>query len=224
MTKSYFITGTDTDVGKTHVACALLQALNQQGLSSAAYKPIAAGCEPSSEGLRNRDALVLQHHSSLNLHYSEVNPIAFAEPVAPHLAAKRQKQTIDLQKISSGYQQLLAKQPDVLFTEGAGGWRLPLGQGQYLSDFVIAHKIPVILVVGIRLGCLNHALLSAEAIESDGLTLVGWVANNLSDNMPYARENIQHLQQQLNAPFLAELAWGQMQFDDTNDGLSVLYT
>lgn len=213
MTQSYFITGTDTDVGKTHVACALLHALNQQDVSTAAYKPIAAGCEPTSQGLRNRDALLLQQHSSVSLNYNEVNPIAYAEPVAPHLAAERQDQPIDLRQITSNYQHLLAKQADILLTEGAGGWRLPLGQGRYLSDFVIAHKIPVILVVGIRLGCLNHALLTTEAIRADGLPILGWVANCVDPDMPYVQENIHHLQLSFNAPMLAQMTWGETELN-----------
>jgi dethiobiotin synthetase len=206
-TKTFFVTGTDTEVGKTFISQALLFAMGASGLSTTAYKPVAAGCEQTSLGLRNEDALLLQSASNIELSYDEVNPIAFAEPVAPHLAAQNLSQTISLKAIHDGFIHLQQKQGDVLLVEGAGGWRLPLGadpQGEqrYLSDFAIQHKLPVIMVVGIRLGCLNHALLTAEAIRSDGLELVGWVANQIDSNMAYRDENIQSLKEQLNAPFI----------------------
>ena len=209
-TKTFFVTGTDTEVGKTFISQALLLAMGVSGLSTTAYKPVAAGCEQTPLGLRNEDALLLQAACSIELSYDEINPIAFAEPVAPHLAAQNLSQTIILKAINDGFVRLQQKQADVLLVEGAGGWRLPLGadlQGkqQYLSDFAIQHKLPVILVVGIRLGCLNHALLTAEAIRSDGLELAGWVANQIDSNIPYRDENIQSLQKQLNAPFIGSV-------------------
>jgi dethiobiotin synthetase len=184
---------------------------------------VAAGCERTAQGLRNEDALLLQAASSIELTYDEVNPIAFAEPVAPHLAAQNLSQTISLSDIHSGFIRLQHKQADVLLVEGAGGWRLPLGlnsQGeqQYLSDFAIQQKLPVIMVVGVRLGCLNHALLTAEAIRNDGLELVGWVANKMDSNMPYQEENIQSLKQQLNAPFIGSIP----QLDDPEKALKLL--
>jgi dethiobiotin synthetase len=207
---TFFVTGTDTEVGKTFITQGLLLAMGASGLSTAAYKPVAAGCEQTREGLRNEDALMLQAVSSVPLAYSEVNPIAFMEPVAPHLAAQKLAQNISLECISDGFTHLQLKQAEVLLVEGAGGWRLPLGQNsmgkqQYLSDFAILHKLPVIMVVGMRLGCLNHALLTAEVIRSDGLELVGWVANQISGDMPYLNENIQSLKEQLDAPFIGSV-------------------
>ena len=208
--KTFFITGTDTEVGKTFISRALLQAFNAKGLSTAAYKPVAAGCEQTSQGLRNEDALLLQAASSVTLSYQEVNPIALAEPVAPHLAAQQLKQQISLRDIAQGFVHLQNKQADVLLVEGAGGWRLPLGQAesgkqQFLSDFAIQHKLPVILVVGMRLGCLNHALLTAEVIQNDGLKIAGWVANQLNGDMPYLQENILSLTGLLKLPFIGSV-------------------
>jgi dethiobiotin synthetase len=204
---SYFVTGTDTEVGKTFISCALLNAFNDRGLSTAAYKPIAAGCEQTLEGLRNEDALLLQACASMKVAYNEVNPITLEPPIAPHLAAKQVGQLIEVEAIKAGFMALQAKQPEVLLVEGAGGWYLPLGensqgQQQFMPDFVKQQQLPVILVVGMRLGCLNHALLTAKAIKHDGLELAGWVANQVEGEMPYLEENIQSLSTLLNAPLL----------------------
>lgn len=212
---TFFVTGTDTEVGKTFVSCALLAKCNDMGLSTAAYKPVSAGCELSAQGLRNDDAMQLQQISSVLLDYNDVNPIAFEEPIAPHLAcakkvAKGDGKLIELHDINLGYQHLVLKQSDVLLVEGAGGWRLPLGKNsqgreQFLSDFAIAQQLPVIMVVGMRLGCVNHALLTAQAIEQDGLVVAGWVANMLEPDMPFLDENIQSLQNLLTAPLVARI-------------------
>lgn len=213
--RSFFVTGTDTEVGKTFVSLALLKACNDKGFSTAAYKPVAAGCERTEQGLRNEDALLLKAASSIELSYSEVNPIAFAEPVAPHLACEQlvsrgKGQPIELHAINQGYVGLQQKQPDVLLVEGAGGWRLPLGPNsegreQFLSDFAMAQQLPVVLVVGMRLGCLNHALLTVEAIQNDGLLLAGWVANILDADMPYLGANIHSLRKLISAPLIGML-------------------
>lgn len=197
-----FVTGTDTDAGKTLVAQAILHKCAKQGLSTAAYKPVSAGCQLTPQGLRNQDALILQSNSSIALTYDEVNPIAFADPVAPHLAAQKLAQPIDLQLIDSGLQRLRSKKPDLLLIEGAGGWRLPLGPDQYLSDFVKQHRLQVLMVVGLKLGCLNHALLTAQAIAQDGLQLVGWIGSQVDPNMLYLEENIQSLHSLIDAPNL----------------------
>tara|TARA_R110000744_G_scaffold17891_3_gene48257 strand:+ start:5508 stop:6302 length:795 start_codon:yes stop_codon:yes gene_type:complete len=212
---AYFVTGTDTEVGKTFVSCALLAACHDAGLSTAAYKPVSAGCDVTQAGLRNEDALALQQASNTALSYDEVNPIAFAEPIAPHLACaklmtKGQGAPIELDAITKGYAALSEKKSDVLLVEGAGGWRLPLGQNsqgheQFLSDFAVGQKLPVILVVGMRLGCINHALLTAQAIEQDGLNIAGWVANILEPEMPFLDENIQSLEHLLHAPLIARV-------------------
>ncbi|ABG41070.1 dethiobiotin synthase [Paraglaciecola sp. T6c] len=212
---AFFVTGTDTEVGKTFVSCALLAACHDAGLSTAAYKPVSAGCDVTQAGLRNEDALALQQASNTPLSYDEVNPIAFAEPIAPHLACEKlmtkgQGAPIELDTINEGYVALIEKKSDMLLVEGAGGWRLPLGQNsqgqeQFLSDFAISQKLPVILVVGMRLGCINHALLTAQSIEQDGLNVAGWVANMLEPEMPFLEENIHSLARLLNAPLIARV-------------------
>ena len=200
---AFFIAGTDTDVGKTFVARGILSCANDLGLTTAGYKPVSAGCEISSKGLRNEDALILQNASSLPLTYDEVNPIAFADPVAPHLAALRNHKTIDASDIVQGYKILQEKKPDLLLVEGAGGWRLPLNnEGRFLSDVVKQLQLPVVLVVGMKLGCLNHAMLTVEAIERDGLRLAGWVANLIDGDMLYQRDNLDSLKALIQAPCL----------------------
>lgn len=210
--RAFFVTGTDTEVGKTFVTVGLLDALNQKEYKTAGYKPIAAGCELTNEGLRNEDALALQLTSSLDLDYDEVNPIAFEAPIAPHLAAKQftSKQNesfISIDSVREGFVHLMEKKPDVLLTEGAGGWRLPLGedfngQPKFLSEFVAERNLAVILVVGMRLGCLNHAVLTAESIRNDGLKIAGWVANQIDPDMPLLEENIESLKNLIGAPLL----------------------
>jgi dethiobiotin synthetase len=213
--RAFFVTGTDTEVGKTFVSEALLILLNKKGLLTAGYKPIAAGCELTAEGLRNEDALALQKHSSLDLSYDEVNPIAFEAAIAPHLAAQnlnedKTAQPISVDTVREGFNYLLQKKPDVLIVEGAGGWRLPLGidyegQARYLSEFVVERNLSVILVVGMRLGCLNHAVLTAECIRNDGLKIAGWVANQVGPDMPFVDENIDSLKTLLAAPFIGTI-------------------
>ena len=213
--RAFFVTGTDTEVGKTFVTEALLILLNEKGVLTAGYKPIAAGCERTAKGLRNEDALALQQHSSIDLSYDEVNPIAFEAAVAPHLAAKNLNednttQPISVDTVREGFICLLQKKPDVLIVEGAGGWRLPLGidfEGlpRYLSEFAVEQNLSVILVVGMRLGCLNHAVLTAECIRNDGLKIAGWVANQVDPDMPLLEDNIDSLKTFLDAPLLGVL-------------------
>lgn len=213
--RAFFVTGTDTEIGKTFVCQGLLQALNEKGYKTAGYKPIAAGCDNTPDGLRNDDALTLQAHSSLALDYDEVNPIAFEAAVAPHLALKvtakkEDVHYIPVDKIREGFIHLLQKEANVIVIEGAGGWRLPLGgsyQGnpRYLSEFVSELNLSVILVVGLRLGCLNHAVLTAEAIRNDGLKIAGWVANQVDPKMPLIDENIESLKGLIDAPFLGKV-------------------
>ena len=205
--KTFFITGTDTDVGKTICAKALLQAANKQKLSTMAYKPIAAGCQLTESGLRNEDALILQKNSTIELPYQAVNPIAFELPIAPHIAAELTNKPISLDLITLGLQNLQQKNSDLLIVEGAGGWRLPLNNDEMLSDWVVAQKLPVILVVGMKLGCLNHAVLTYETILNDGLNVVGWIGNQLQADMPYYQENLKLLTEKIAAPMIAEIPY-----------------
>lgn len=204
---TYFITGTDTDVGKTICTKALLQAAKAQGVKTLAYKPIAAGCEQTEEGLRNEDALILQNNCTMNLDYDAVNPISFEQPIAPHIAALEVDQAISLSMIDDGLNYLQQQQPDYLLVEGAGGWHLPINHQVLLSDWVSDKKLPVILVVGLKLGCLNHALLTAKAIEQSGLKITGWIANHLQPDMAYVAQNIETLKEFMNAPLIGEIPY-----------------
>lgn len=205
MTRSYFITGTDTDVGKTLVARTLLHAFAAQGIVCAGYKPVSAGCTRTPEGLRNRDALLLQQAASLPLPYEKVNPYAFEPPIAPHIAAREAGESIPFAGLSAGLREIEASGADLVIVEGAGGWLLPLDHQHLLSDWVALERLPVILVVGARLGCLNHALLTVAAIRQQGLTLAGWVSNRVDPHMNRYPENLATLKALLPAPFLGEI-------------------
>jgi len=205
MNQSWFITGTDTEVGKTWYTLALIQHLKNQGLRVAGMKPIASGSEATQAGLRNSDAEQILKTSGLDVPYDWVNPYAFAPPIAPHIAAAQVGQTIELETIITQYQQLAA-QAEALVVEGVGGWRVPLNRTQSLKDIVLALEMPVILVVGLRLGCINHALLSAETIIRDGCTLAGWVANPIDPDFD-AQASIETLKERLEVPLLAQLPY-----------------
>lgn len=202
---AFFITGTDTDVGKTWVAAALLTAARKQGLSTAAIKPVAAGCSATSQGLRNDDALILQEAMTLDLPYQQVNPVALPSAIAPHIAAQQVDGLLDVARLEPACRAILSKPVDICFVEGAGGWRVPLNGEENLSHLVKQLNLPVVLVVGMRLGCLNHALLTADAIQSDGLRLAAWVANTIDPDMPVARENFQTLVDRIPAPCLGNI-------------------
>lgn len=205
MTAAFFIAGTDTEVGKTTVAAGLLCAARRQGLSTAACKPVASGSEPTPDGLRNSDALALLGQCSLPLTYAEVNPLAFAPPIAPHLAAQEAGVELTAAALLAPVRHVLAQGADFTVVEGAGGWRVPLGNGGYLSDLPVALGLPVILVVGVRLGCINHAVLSAEAIARDGLQLVGWVANIVDPATSRLADNLATLAELMPAPCLGHV-------------------
>ncbi|MDD2050568.1 dethiobiotin synthase [Pseudomonas putida] len=205
MSPAYFIAGTDTDVGKTTVAAGLLHAAQLAGLSTLGAKPVASGCSASAKGLRNDDALALIAQSSLKLPYEQVNPFAFEPAIAPHLAARETGVVLSVQALLEPMRAVLAQGADFTLIEGAGGWRVPLSDQANLSDLAIALKLPVILVVGVRLGCINHALLSAEAIARDGLQLAGWVANIVDPRTSRLEENLASLAERLPAPCLGRV-------------------
>lgn len=205
MSPAYFIAGTDTDVGKTTIAAGLLYAARQAGLSTAAGKPVASGCEQMPHGLRNADALALLAECSLPLSYDEVNPVAFEPAIAPHIAAREAGVVLSVSSLLAPMQQVLAKQADFTLIEGAGGWRVPLSDQDSLSDVARGLDLPVILVVGVRLGCISHALLTAEAIAQDGLQLAGWVANIIDSKTARLEENLATLAERLPAPCLGRV-------------------
>lgn len=207
MSQAYFVAGTDTDVGKTTIAAGLLHAAMQSGLSTLAAKPVASGCMVTPRGLRNSDALALIDESSVKLPYEAVNPFAFEPAIAPHVAAHEAGVVLSVPVLRDAMQQVLAQHADFTLIEGAGGWRVPLSDHANLSDLAIALKLPVILVVGVRLGCINHALLSAEAIARDRLQLAGWVANIVDPRTSRLEENLSSLAERLPAPCLGRIPW-----------------
>lgn len=205
-TQKVFITGTDTDVGKTVISSAILDYANNLELKTVGFKPISAGCELTSNGLRNEDALLLQQHASVKLDYHVVNPIAYQEPIAPHIAAQKRGESIELALVDSA----LAKIPsdvDFVVIEGAGGWHLPVDNSNYFSTWVAENQLDVILVVGVKLGCLNHAILSAQAIQHSGANLIGWIANSLTADIANYDEMIETLMVALPAPLMGKMPY-----------------
>lgn len=201
-----FVTGTDTGVGKTWVSLGLMAALQAQGFSVAGMKPVSAGCASTPEGLRNEDALLLQRQSTLPLPYEWVNPVAFEPPIAPHIAASEIGARIDFARIQRAHRRLAAS-ADLCVVEGAGGWLVPLGARSSFADLAVHLALPVVLVVAIRLGCLNHALLTVESIERRKLCLFGWVANLLAPDTAREAQNIEALETRISAPRLATVKY-----------------
>ncbi|WP_177417967.1 dethiobiotin synthase [endosymbiont of Lamellibrachia barhami] len=204
--KGFFITGTDTGCGKTEVTLGLMHRLQAEGLSVAGLKPVAAGAVLTPEGLRNDDALKIQAQSDISLPYEKVNPFAYEAFIAPHLAAKSEGRPISLRKIQADFIELSAL-ADRVIVEGVGGWRVPLGHGVTLPDLVRLLNLPVILVVGLKLGCINHTLLTEESILGSGLRLAGWVGNHIDPDMDAQRENIETLCSWMPAPCLGEIPY-----------------
>ncbi|MEO8442666.1 MAG: dethiobiotin synthase [Betaproteobacteria bacterium] len=199
--RGYFITGTDTGVGKTLVACALLHAFARAGRRVVGMKPVAAGASRSAEGLINDDVAQLRAASTVGCELERVNPYCFEPAIAPHIAAAQAGVTIDLNQIVRAHA-LLAVQADRVIVEGVGGFCVPLNRHEDSADLAQVLGLPVILVVGVRLGCLSHAVLTAQAVRARGLRLAGWIANRIHPAMPAARENIAALAERLAAPLL----------------------
>ena len=195
-----FVTGTDTEIGKTHVAAHLLRTAADSGLRCAGYKPVAAGAEKTPEGWRNEDALALRAAGNVDLDYALTNPYCLEPPIAPHVAATEAGEVIEKAQLNDCHD-AIAAQSDFVLVEGAGGWRVPLGPDWDYADWVSERGWPVLLVVGMRLGCINHALLSAESIARRA-PLLGWVANCLPPEQPRLAENIETLVQRMPAPLL----------------------
>lgn len=202
MSKRYFVTGTDTEIGKTTIAAGLLCAARQRDLTTAGVKPVAAGCEQTPDGLRNEDALALQAQCSPPLAYELINPVTLEAAIAPHIAAQEERVELTATGLAAACATVFERNADLTLVEGAGGWCVPLNGTELLSDVAIAHKLPVVLVVGMRLGCINHALLSCRAIAADGLELAGWVANYVDPDMSRPEENLATLKQLIKAPCL----------------------
>ncbi|CAA0113481.1 ATP-dependent dethiobiotin synthetase BioD 1 [BD1-7 clade bacterium] len=209
MAKNFFVTGTDTDAGKTFTSVALLKLAQQQGLRTLGLKPVAAGAELIDGVLKNDDALQLQTASSVQLPYNQINPIIFEEPIAPHIAAQNAGRTVGVAQLAGFVRGALMQPADFRLIEGAGGWLVPLNPQEMLSGVAKVLELDVILVVGIKLGCINHALLTARAIRQDGLKLAGWVANCIDPEMAQQQENIDTLKRMLPAPCLGALPFAE---------------
>ncbi|MES9945785.1 MAG: dethiobiotin synthase [Candidatus Thiodiazotropha sp.] len=206
MSGGLFVTGTDTGCGKTEITLGIMHNLQEQGESVLGMKPLASGAETTDEGLRNEDALRIQAQCSQEIPYSSVNPLVYQPPISPHLAARAKGQPIRLDEIQQAYNHLQG-QADRVVVEGVGGWHVPLGDSITLADLARTLDLPMILVVGVRLGCLNHALMTAECILNSGVQLKGWVANLVDPEMHAVDDNILTLQSWLPAPCLGEVPY-----------------
>lgn len=202
------MTGTDTGVGKTLVSAAILEAAAVLGKRTLAMKPVASGCDETPEGLRNEDALILMKAMTETLAYDQVNPVALQPAIAPHVAAAQAGRQLTADRLIGFCRGLQMRPGDLLLVEGAGGWRVPLNERETYAAMPVALGMPVILVVPLKLGCINHALLTAEAIRRDGLQVAGWVANRPDAGvMDCERETLDYLMRNLPAPCLGVLPW-----------------
>jgi dethiobiotin synthetase len=208
--QSYFIVGTDTGVGKTFIASRLIQQFVTQGHQVVGMKPIASGCEKNAQGeWVNEDVTALTNVSNVQAPLNLINPYLFQPAIAPHIAANQAGVNIEIAKISQCFS-TLQQQADMVVVEGAGGFLVPINLQETLADLAVALKLPIILVVGMRLGCINHALLTVEAIKQRGLNLAGWVANQIDPQMPVFQENLESLKTRIDAPLLETIAWKQL--------------
>lgn len=215
MSKCIFITGTDTDVGKTFISSLILKALKRERLLTCGFKPIASGSywtlakQNAKPTLVNPDALTLQRNASITLAYPIVNPFCFEPAIAPHVAASDAAVEMSVRSLDKAFNELkqaVAQSSDVILCEGAGGWHVPLNNQEHLSDWVVGQGMGVILVVGLKLGCINHALLTVQAIIASGLPLLGWVANQpIKPPMEREAETLNYLKGAIEAPLLANI-------------------
>ena len=201
-----FVTGTDTEVGKTWSSLALMQDFKQAGFNVAGMKPIAAGCDVTPEGLRNDDACRLQTLSDFPIDYDEINPYAFKAPVSPHAAAKQDGLKVDLEHIEKCFNNISSR-ADIVVVEGAGGWRVPLADNIQTVDLVRKLGLPVVLTVGLRLGCINHALLTAQTILADGLELKGWIANQVDKDYAAKSATMDYLKANMACPLIGSIPY-----------------
>lgn len=202
----FFVTGTDTEVGKTVVACGLLAALAMSGKKAVGMKPVACGGESRADFIMNEDVEQLIAASNVDANRADVNPYCFAPPIAPHIAARQAGVTIEIDRIERSFD-LLARLADAVVVEGVGGFRVPLGPGVDTTQLASRLALPVVLVVGMRLGCLNHALLTADAVRRCGLELAGWVANHVDPGMSVAEDNVQALDERIGAPRIGRISF-----------------
>ncbi len=201
-----FITGTDTGVGKTWVTLGLMARWQTAGLVVNGMKPVASGSERQQGQLRNADAVLIRKQCSRTLSYQQVNPYAFAQPIAPHVAANKEQVVVDLETLTAAYRGL-ASTADRVVVEGIGGWRVPLTDGIQTEDLVRRLNLAVVMVVGLRLGCINHALLTAESIVAAEVPFAGWLGNGICRDYAEKQATLYYLRQQIPAPFLGNIPW-----------------
>ena len=206
MTSGLFVTGTDTGCGKTEISLGLMAAMQAQGWRVLGMKPVASGCVATADGLRNADARHLLAQGSESVPYDLVNPYAFFPPIAPHLSSRDAEVVIDLAVIQAAYARL-RERADRVVVEGVGGWRVPLGPDLYVGDIPRALDLPVVLVVGLKLGCINHALLTAESIQSSGCRLAGWIGTQVDPEMLVRDANLATLEAIIETPCLGVVPW-----------------
>ncbi len=199
--RGVFVTGTDTGVGKTWISLGIMARLQGNGYTVAAMKPVASGCARAPGGLINEDARRLMAQADAQRPYELVNPYAFEPAIAPNIAARMAGAHISLEKIKAAYKKVSVS-ADITVVEGVGGWLVPLNERETTADLALALNLPIILIVGLRLGCLNHALLSVESIQRHGAPLAGWVANHLGGRAEMAKDNVHALQKRIDAPLL----------------------
>lgn len=205
--QSYFVMGTDTEVGKTYVASQIIRKFVADGVKTIGMKPVASGCELNAQAQWvNEDVLSLTNASNVSAPIDLINPYRFIPAIAPHLAAQAANVALDLDKIVASYQ-ALAQRAQIVIVEAAGGFLVPINATQTMADLACQLNLPIILVVGMRLGCINHALLTVEAIKARGLTLAGWVANEIDPSMERFDENLQSLMTRIDAPLLMKTPW-----------------
>ena len=204
--RNLFVTGTDTGVGKTWVTLALMAQCQARGLIVNGMKPVASGSLLQEGQLINPDAALIRNQCSRPVSYQQVNPYAFAEPIAPHIAALNQRVEVDMQRLVASFHDL-ADAVDGIIVEGIGGWRVPLSGGIQTEDLVRQLNLAVVLVVGLRLGCINHALLTSESIHAAGLTFAGWVGNGICRDYKEKQATLDYLSQHIPAPYLGNIPW-----------------
>jgi len=206
MANGFFITGTDTGVGKTVVSESLIRHFIAKGERVIGMKPVASGAHGVDGNLRNEDAISLINASNVSADYAQINPYCFAEPIAPHIAAEKSGTTISVTQILKCYRELAGKS-DRVIVEGVGGWEVPIDPATTMADVALQLQLPVIMVVGLRLGCINHALLTAQSITSKGCRLIGWIANQIDPGMSSIQENVHAIETRLKRPLLAQVPY-----------------
>lgn len=206
---AYFVVGTDTDAGKTFASTALMRAAASAGWEAQAIKPVASGGAYNAETQQweNEDAVLLRAAATVSVPYAQLNPVALQLACSPHIAAAAEQVVLDLEKIVQDVQRARLPQAQLVLAEGAGGWYAPLSDTETMADLAVGLGYPVILVVGLRLGCLNHAVLTQQAIEAAGLPIAGWIGSQVDDEMPHVAENVAWLRNAINAPCLGILPW-----------------